>query len=187
MCLGRTCQSNCARRVGESPRDGGDHWGGQCWDPELGNPEAVVTRGGGVMFPLSLDLVEDTAAGACLVREWALVFFPTVPTVLTIAFGPSALNHFHPEGDPATAEPRLSTARPAVHASASVQFILVAQSCPTLCDPMNRSTPGLPVHQLLEFTQTHIHRVDDAIHPSHPLSSPSSPALNPSQHQSLFQ
>ena len=70
----------------------------------------------------------------------------------------------------------------------SVQFSSVAQSCPTLCDPMNRSTPGLPVHhQLPEFTQTHIHRVSDAIQPSHPLSSPSPPALNPSQHQSLFQ
>ena len=69
-----------------------------------------------------------------------------------------------------------------------VQFSSVAQSCPTLCDPMNRSTPGLPVHhQLPEFTQTHIHRVRDAIQPSHPLSSPSPPAPNPSQHQSLFQ
>ena len=59
---------------------------------------------------------------------------------------------------------------------------------PTLCDPMNRSTPGLPVHhQLPEFTQTHVHRFSDAIQPSHPLSSPSPPALNPSQHQSLFQ
>ena len=68
------------------------------------------------------------------------------------------------------------------------QFSSVAQSCPTLCDPMNRSTPGLPVHHLLpEFTQTHIHRVSDAIQPSHPLSSPSPPAPNPSQHQSLFQ
>ena len=64
----------------------------------------------------------------------------------------------------------------------------VAQSCPTLCYPMNRRTPGLPVHhQLLEFTQTHVHRVGDAIQPSHPLSSPSPPAPNPSQHQSLFQ
>ena len=64
----------------------------------------------------------------------------------------------------------------------------VAQSCPTLCDPMNRSVPGLPVHhQLPEFTQTHVHRVSDAIQPSHPLSSFSPPALNPSQHQSLFQ
>ena len=62
------------------------------------------------------------------------------------------------------------------------------QLCPTLCDPMNRSTPGLPVHhQLPEFTQTHAHRVGDAIQPSHPLSSPCPPAPNPSQHQGLFQ
>ena len=64
----------------------------------------------------------------------------------------------------------------------------VTQSCPTLCDPMNRSMPGLRVHhQLPEFTQTHVHRVRDAIQPSHPRSSPSLPAPNPSQHQSLFQ
>ena len=69
----------------------------------------------------------------------------------------------------------------------SVQFSSVAQSCLTLCDPMSRSTPGLPVHhQLPEFTQIHVHRVSDAIQPSHPLSSPSSPAPNPSQHQSLY-
>ena len=62
------------------------------------------------------------------------------------------------------------------------------QSRPTLCDPMNRSTPGFPVHhQPPEFTQTHAHRVGDAIQPSHPLSSPSPPAPNPSQHQGLFQ
>ena len=68
------------------------------------------------------------------------------------------------------------------------QFSSVAQSCPTLCDPMNRSTPGLPIHHHLpEFTQTHVHRVSDAIQPSHPLSSPFLPAPNPSQHQSLFQ
>ena len=68
------------------------------------------------------------------------------------------------------------------------RFSSVGQLCPTLCDPTNRSTPGLPVHhQLLEFTQTHVHRVGDAIQPSHPLSSPSPPAPNPSQHQSLFQ
>ena len=61
------------------------------------------------------------------------------------------------------------------------------QLCLTLCHPMNRSTPGLPVpHQLPEFTQTHVHQVSDAIQPSHPLSSPSSPALNLSQHQGLF-
>ena len=70
----------------------------------------------------------------------------------------------------------------------SVQFSSVSQMCPTLCDPMNRSTPGLPVHHHLpEFTQTHVHRVSDATQPSHPLSSPSPPAPNPSQHQSLFQ
>ena len=68
------------------------------------------------------------------------------------------------------------------------QFSSVAQSCPTLWDPINCSTPGLPVHhQLLEFTQTHVHRVSDAIQPSHPLLSPSPPAPNPFQHQSLFQ
>ena len=68
-----------------------------------------------------------------------------------------------------------------------VQFSSVAQLCPTLCDPMNYSTPGLPVHhQLPEFTQTHIHWVSDAIQPSHPLSSPSPPALNLSQRQGLF-
>ena len=73
-------------------------------------------------------------------------------------------------------------------AISSVQFSSVTQSCPTLCNPMNRSTPGLAVHhQLPEFTQTHVHRVSDAIQPSHPLSSPSPPAPNPSQHQSLFQ
>ena len=63
-----------------------------------------------------------------------------------------------------------------------------AQSCPTLCDPINCSMPGLPVHhQLPEFTQTHVHQVGDAIQPSHPLLSPSPPACNPSQHQGLFQ
>ena len=73
--------------------------------------------------------------------------------------------------------------------SKKVQSVIsVAQSCPTLCDPMNCSAPGLPVHQqLLRFTQIHVHSVDSAIQPSHPLSSPSPPALNPSQHQGLFQ
>ena len=70
----------------------------------------------------------------------------------------------------------------------SFQFSSVAQLCLTLCEPMNCSTPGLAVyHQLLDFTQTHVHRVGDAIQPSHPLSSPSPPAPNPSQHQGLFQ
>ena len=74
------------------------------------------------------------------------------------------------------------------HTHISVQFSSVAQSCPTLCDPTNRSMPGLPVHhQLPELTQTHAHRVGDAIQPSHPLSSSSSPAFNLSQNQGLFQ
>ena len=69
----------------------------------------------------------------------------------------------------------------------SVQFSSVTQSCPTLCDPMNSSTPGLPVHHhLTEFIQTQVHQVGDAIQPSHPLSSPFLPAPNPSQHQRLF-
>ena len=68
----------------------------------------------------------------------------------------------------------------------ATQFSSVAQSCPTLCGPMNHSTPGLPVHhKLSEFTQTHVHRVSDAIQPFHPQSSPSPPAPNPSQHQSF--
>ena len=70
----------------------------------------------------------------------------------------------------------------------SVQFSSVTQSCLTLCNPMNCSAPGFPVHhQLPEFTQTHVHQVRDAIQPSHPLSTPSPPAPNPSQHHSLFQ
>ena len=70
----------------------------------------------------------------------------------------------------------------------SVQSSQFSCSVVSLRDPMNRSTPGLPVHhQLPEFTQTHVHRVSDAIQPSHPLSSPSPPAPNPSHHQSLFQ
>ena len=94
-----------------------------------------------------------------------------------------------------SASPREATKRLWLHVlipvhlleQCSVQFSSVAQSCPTLCDPMNHSTPGLPVHhQLPEFTQTHVHRVGDAIQPSHPLLSPSPPAPNPSQHQGLF-
>ena len=69
-----------------------------------------------------------------------------------------------------------------------VQFSSVAQSCPTLCDPMDCSMPGFPVHQQLpELAQTYVHWVGDAIQPSHPLSSPSPPAFNLSQHQGLFQ
>ena len=71
--------------------------------------------------------------------------------------------------------------------NSSVQFSSVTQSCSTLCDPMNCNAPGLPVHhKLLEFTQTHAHRVSEAIQPSHSLSSPSLPVPNPSKHQGLF-
>ena len=71
--------------------------------------------------------------------------------------------------------------------SSAFQFSPVAQSCPTLCNPMNQSMPGLPVHHRLpEFTQIHVHCVGDAIQPSHPLSSPSPPTFNLSQHQGLF-
>ena len=74
------------------------------------------------------------------------------------------------------------------HVWYSFQLSSVTQSCPTLCNPMNHSTPGLPVHhQLPEFTQTRVHQVGDAIQPSHPLLSPSPPAPNPSQNQGLFQ
>ena len=84
---------------------------------------------------------------------------------------------------------KLSIQKTKITASSPIsQFSSVAQSCLTLCDPMNRSTPGLPVyHKLPEFTQTHAHRVGDAIQPSHPLSCPSPPAPNPSQHHGLFQ
>ena len=68
------------------------------------------------------------------------------------------------------------------------QIRSVTQSCPTLCNPMNLSMPGLAVHhQLLEFTETHVHQVSNAIQSSHPLLSPSPPASNPSKHQGLFQ
>ena len=74
------------------------------------------------------------------------------------------------------------------HEGTSVQLSSVTQLCLTFCDPMNNTTPGLPVHhQLPEFTQTHVHQVGDAIQPSHLLSSPSPPAPKPAQHQSLFQ
>ena len=75
-----------------------------------------------------------------------------------------------------------------VQFSSASQFSSVAQMSPTLCDPMNQSMPGLPVHhQLPKFTQTHVHQVSDAIQPSYPLSFPSPPAPNPAQPQSLFQ
>ena len=81
----------------------------------------------------------------------------------------------------------IETEFPTAYPFSSVQFSSVAQLCLTLCNPMDCSTPGLPVHhQLLELTQTHVHRVSDAIQPSHPLSSPSPSAFSLSHHQGLF-
>ena len=81
---------------------------------------------------------------------------------------------------------KLNIQKTKIIASGPIQIRSFTQSCLTLCDPMNRSTPGLPVHhQLLEFTETHVHRVSDTIQPFHPLSSPSPSAPNPSQHQSF--
>ena len=99
---------------------------------------------------------------------------------------PTSMPSFYSSKSRRTLWPTLAFPKP--HLIASVQISCsVAQSCPILCDPMKRSIPGLPVHhQLPEFTQTHVRRIGDAIQPSHPLSSPSPPPLNLSQHQGLF-
>ena len=106
-----------------------------------------------------------------------------------------AIQPFHPLSSPSPPALNLSQhqglckwASSSHQVSSSVQFSSVAKSCLTLCYPKNCSTPGLPVHHHFpEFTQTHVHRVGDAIQPSHPRSSPSPPAPNPSRHQGLFQ
>ena len=99
--------------------------------------------------------------------------------------GLEKLNSF-PKGYKEVAKLRFEASVSKAHIS--VQFSSVTQSCPALCNPMDGSTPGFPVrHQLPELAQTHVHRVGDAIQPSHPLLSPSPPAPNPSQHQGLFQ
>ena len=126
---------------------------------------------------------KSTGVGChCLLRLYSIPLHKSVHIRICITrMGPlPALRSSHFQNGVSHAFPLL------VLVSQSVSS--VAQSCPTLCDPMNRSTPGLPVHhQLPELTQTHVHRVCDAIQPSHPLSTPSPPAPNPSQHQSLFQ
>ena len=109
-----------------------------------------------------------------------MYFFPRVPRSRTT--GPYGSSIFNFSKNLHTV---FHNGHPNLHPISSV-FSSVAQLCPSLCDPMNRSTPGLPVHhQLQEFTQTHVHRVGEAIQPFHPLSSPSPPAPNPSQHQSF--
>ena len=113
------------------------------------------------------------ALGTVLGTMWAFVVVNFVHQVGLVVV-PSSLSKYHVAGK--------------VLFRYSVQFSSVAQSCPTPWNPMNHSSPGLPVHhQLPEFTQTHAHWVGDTIQPSHPLSSPSPPAPDPSQHQGLFQ
>ena len=123
-----------------------------------------------------------TGFGDSLIQQLTMSSLLLFLTVLTVAPALSAV--FVLRALPLAAV--LAGAVSEIRATCSVQFSSVAQSCLTLCHPMNRSTPGLPVHhQLSEFTETHVHRVSDAIQPSHPLSSPSPPAPNPSQHQSF--
>ena len=116
--------------------------------------------------------------------SWRKKWQPTPVFLLGKSHGQRTLEGYSPWGRKKSD----TTEHARMHFELPIQFSSVAQSCLTLCDPMNCNTPGLPVyHQLPEFTQTHVHHVDDAIQLSHPLSSPSPPAPNPSQHQSLFQ
>ena len=120
------------------------------------------------------------------ILEWVAIFFSRRSSALAGRFFTTK-----PPGKPLSVHwSKIKSQRQSFGCSrkfSSVQFSSVAQSCPTLCNPMNHSTPGLPVHhQFPEFTQTHVHRVDDAVQLSHPLPSPS-PAPNSSQHQGLFQ
>ena len=113
---------------------------------------------------------------------WSRLSFPSPGDLPDPGLNLPVLLLLHWQVGPLPAEPPGKPMYPA-----SVQFSPFALSCPTLCNPMNGSTLGLPVHhQLPEFTQTHVHQVSDAIQPSHPLLSPSPPAPNPSQYQGLF-
>ena len=118
----------------------------------------------------------------CFYSFWDMALgylFPPLCLAIFYVFFRSASTH--------TPSQRLSGNRELHHTPTQLQFSSVAQSCLTLCNPMNRSTPGLPVHhQLPQSTETHVHWVSDAIQPSHPLSSPSPPAINLSQYQGLF-
>ena len=148
---------------------------------------------------MKTDLLQS--CGHCWVAQicWHIEFstltassFRTGITQLEIPSPPLALFVMMLPKTHLTSHSRMSGSRwvitPSWLTGSDLQFSLVVQSCSTLCDPMNRSTPGLPVHHRLpEITQTHAHRVGDAVQPSHPLSSPSPPTPNPSQHQGLFQ
>ena len=133
---------------------------------------------------IKLISIESVMLCNLLILCYLLLLLPSIfPSIRIFSNELSALRHRWPKYWSFSISP--SNEYPGL---ISFQFSSVAQSCPTLCDPMNYSTPGLPVHhQLPEFTQAHVHQVGDAIQPSHPLSSPSLPASNPSQHQSLFQ
>ena len=123
--------------------------------------------------PLSLRLSRQ--------EYWSELSFPSPGVLPDLGTEPTSLVSPALQADSLPSEP------PGKHVYC-LQFSSVAQSCPTLCDPMNHSTPGFPVyHHLPEFTQIHIHRVSDAIQPAHPLLFSSPPDPNPSQHQSLFQ
>ena len=135
-----------------------------------------------------------------LVAQFYSLLPPLSPLPIPDFQEDSTLQCYHLDQDPANMSPQKDTTRPRTWPlcmplphpiwphNQSDQIGSVAQSCTTLCDPTNSSTPGLPVHhQLPEFAQTHVHQVSDVIQPSHPLASPSPLAPNPFQHQSLFQ
>ena len=144
----------------------------QCGRPRF-DPWVGKIPGEGNGDPLQYSCLDNPMDGGAW---WAIQFMGSFVDVGNLISGSSAFS-----------KPSLYIWKFSVHILLKPQFSSVAQSCPTLCDPMNRSMPGLPVHHHLpEFTQTHIHQVHDAIPPS-PQSSPSPPAPNPSQHQSLFQ
>ena len=145
--------------------------------------------------PAVKGIIYDPLDMDCLLALWLLLLFVSLVTCKAWSFDlylkKLPCNMVYTVTQNSITHPcfiRLGSPCPSFSLSLSVQFSSVTQSCPTLCEPMNRSTPGLSVHhQLPELTQTHVHQVSDAIQPSHPLSSPSLPAPDPSQHQSLFQ
>ena len=128
-----------------------------------------------------------------LTENWVKALLSmALPTRARLSFPPKPVPPFRKKEQssyPHSSETRQKKQELQSHSQfSSVQFSSDAQSCPTFCNPMNRSMPGLPVHhQLPEFTQTNVHRVSDAIQPSHPQLSPSPPAPNLFQHQRLFQ
>ena len=124
---------------------------------------------------MECSLPASSVHGILQSEYWNALPFPCPGGLLSPGINPKSLTY------PALADRFFTTS------ATSVQLSSVTQSCQTLGNPMDCSTPGLPVHhQLLEFTQTHVHWVSDAIQPSHPLSSPSPPTFNLSQHQGLF-